>query len=211
MIISIAHQKGGVGKSTLAFNLAYYLAKYSPVLIDLDIQNTISYANTIRGQSAKKFMVHTISSDDGLKDLIYSSNKSNLIIIDTGGFDSSLNRLSIIAADLVLTPVSDKLFELLGLKKFESILQELSKIRKSKVTANVVLNNISPAVKKLDDLHNFIVESPYFEIMKSIIRQRADIVHSSSKGLAVAEYNAGCKADLEYKSLATEIEKNIFN
>ena len=52
MIISIAHQKGGVGKSTLAFNLAYYLSKYKPLLLDLDIQNTISYANSIREQNA---------------------------------------------------------------------------------------------------------------------------------------------------------------
>ena len=36
MIISIAHQKGGVGKSTLVFNLAYYLRELNPVLIDLD-------------------------------------------------------------------------------------------------------------------------------------------------------------------------------
>lgn len=210
MIISIAHQKGGVGKSTLAFNLAYYLSDYNPILVDLDIQNTISYANTIRSQSAKKFTIHAINSEDKLKELIYSSNNDNLIIIDTGGFDSSLNRLSIIASNLVITPVSDKLFELLGLKKFESILQELSKIKKSTIKASVVLNNISPAVKKLEELHTFVTASPYFEIMKSIIRQRADIVHSSAKGLAVAEFNKGGKADLEYMNLAKEIKQKIF-
>ena len=210
MIISIAHQKGGVGKSTLAFNLAYYLSKYKPLLLDLDIQNTISYANKIREQNAKKFDVATITSDDSLKEYIKSSNDKNLIIIDTGGFDSSLNRLSIIASDLILTPVSDKTFELLGLKKFESILQELSKIKKNKIIAKVVLNNISPSVKKFDDLHQFIGSSPYFEIIDTVIRQRADIAHASSKGLSVGEYSIGSKADIEYKSLSSEIKKIIF-
>lgn len=211
MIISIAHQKGGVGKSTLAFNLAHYLSKYKPALVDLDFQNTITYANTIRANSKPKFNVKSINSDEELKNIVKSSNARNLIIIDTGGFDSSLNRLSIIAADLIITPVSDQPFELLGLKKFESILQELSKIKESNVNAKVLLNNISPATKKLEELHEFINNSPNFEVMQSIIRQRADIVHSSSKGLAVEEYNNGCKADLEYKELTKEIEKTIFN
>ncbi|MBY0379300.1 MAG: ParA family protein [Burkholderiales bacterium] len=210
MIISIAHQKGGVGKSTLAFNLAYYLSKYKPLLLDLDIQNTISYANKIREQNTKKFNVATIASDDFLKEYIKSSNDKNLIIIDTGGFDSSLNRLSIIASDLILTPVSDKMFELLGLKKFESILQELSEIKKSKIIAKVVLNNISPSVKKFDDLHQFIGSSPHFEIIDTVIRQRADIAHASSKGLSVGEYSIGSKADIEYKNLSSEIKKIIF-
>jgi chromosome partitioning protein len=210
MIISIAHQKGGVGKSTMAFNLAYYLSKYKPLLLDLDIQNTISYANKIREQNDKKFDVVTILSDDILKEHIKFSNEKNLIIIDTGGFDSSLNRLSIIASDLILTPVSDKTFELLGLKKFDSILDELSKIKKSKIIAKVILNNISPSVKKFEELHKFIINSPHFDIMDTVIRQRADIAHASSRGLAVGEYNVGSKADVEYKKLADEIKKIIF-
>ena len=211
MIISIAHQKGGVGKSTLAFNLAYYLSKYNPILVDLDIQSTISYANTIRANNKPRFNVKNVTSDEDLKTLARTNSSTNLFIIDTGGFDSSLNRLSIVVADLIITPVSDQPFELLGLKKFEEILQELSKIKKENIRSKVLLNNISPAVKNLNDLYQFINNSNNFETMQAIIRQRADIVHSSAKGLAVAEYKKGCKADLEYKALVKEIEKSIFN
>ena len=210
MIITVAHQKGGVGKSTLTFNLAYYLSKYNPVLVDLDIQSTISYANNIRGKTANKFNVVVINSDDALKALIKTSNEKNLIIIDTGGFDSSLNRLSIMASDLIITPVSDKMFELLGLKKFAGILQELSNIKKHQIVAKVILNNISPAVRNFNEITQFINSSPSFNIMHSIIRQRADISHSSSKGLSVAEYRLGCKADVEYQLLANEIETIIY-
>ena len=207
MIISIAHQKGGVGKSTIVFNLAHYLAEFNPVLIDLDLQNTISFANKIRSNAADPFNIQIINTDNELKKIIQQSNDSNLFIIDTGGFDSSLNRMSIIASDLIITPVSDKLFEILGLKKFESILMELSKIKKEKVKTHILLNNISPFTKKLGDLNEFIQKSEYFILLNSVLRQRADIVHSSSKGLSVAEHNKHSKAHYEILELANEIKK----
>lgn len=209
MIISIAHQKGGVGKSTIVFNLAYYLAEFNPILIDLDLQNTISFANKIRESSAAPFNIQIINTDNELKKIIQQSDDSNLFIIDTGGFDSSLNRMSIIAADLIITPVSDKLFEILGLKKFESILMEISKIKKEKVKSHILLNNISPFTKKLGDLNEFIQKSEYFILLNSVLRQRADIVHSSSKGLSVAEYNQHSKAHNEILKLANEVKKML--
>jgi chromosome partitioning protein len=205
MIISIAHQKGGVGKSTLVFNLAYYLRELNPVLIDLDLQNTISFANNIRAQNTTPFNIKTIQNEVELKKLIQQSNQNNLFIIDTGGFDSSLNRMSIIAADLIITPVSDKLFEILGLKKFEEILTELSSIKKQPIKAHILLNNISPFTKNLDDISEFIQKSNNFILLKNILRQRADVTHSSAKGLSVAEYSNQSKAHSEFFELSIEL------
>jgi chromosome partitioning protein len=207
MIISIAHQKGGVGKSTIAFNLAYYLAEYKPVLIDLDIQSTISVVNKLRAKNRPPLDITTINSDAELKQIIKSSNDNNLFIIDTGGFDYSLNRISILAADLILTPISDRVFELLGLKKFESILKDLSQITKNTIKANVVLNDVSPAMKRFDDLASFVNNSAHFGLISSIIRQRADIPHSLGKGWAVGEYSQGSKADIEFMALADEVKQ----
>ena len=54
MIIAISHQKGGVGKSTIAFNLAVWLSKsYKIEVIDLDVQNTITHINKIREKNNK--------------------------------------------------------------------------------------------------------------------------------------------------------------
>jgi chromosome partitioning protein len=46
MVISLTNQKGGVGKSTVAQNLAYglYKKKYTVLLIDLDPQCNLTYA-----------------------------------------------------------------------------------------------------------------------------------------------------------------------
>jgi chromosome partitioning protein len=113
-------------------------------------------------------------------------------------------------SDLIITPVSDKLFEILGLKKFESILTELTKIKKEPVIAKVLLNNISPATKKFDDLAHFINSSNHFELLSCILRQRADVVHSSAKGLTIAEHDINSKAHKEMKEFADEVKKLMY-
>jgi len=55
MIIAVSHQKGGVGKSTIGFNLAIELArKYKVEVVDLDVQNTITHTNKIRKENNLK-------------------------------------------------------------------------------------------------------------------------------------------------------------
>ena len=55
MLIVLSHQKGGVGKSTIAWNLATGLQnkKYIVELVDLDVQQTLFYTNEIRKQNPK--------------------------------------------------------------------------------------------------------------------------------------------------------------
>jgi chromosome partitioning protein len=54
MLIVVSHQKGGVGKSTIAWNLATILQEnFNVELVDLDIQKTLTYANEIRKQQPK--------------------------------------------------------------------------------------------------------------------------------------------------------------
>ncbi|HIP26526.1 MAG TPA: ParA family protein, partial [Flavobacteriaceae bacterium] len=46
MIIVVSHTKGGVGKSTISFNLATALnSKYNIEVVDLDFQKTLTYLN----------------------------------------------------------------------------------------------------------------------------------------------------------------------
>ena len=104
-IIVVAHQKGGVGKSTIASNLAVDLAKiYDVDVLDLDMQKSLSYFNTLRNDSAKL----NIKYAKNFKEVAaIINNNQKLLIIDVGGFDSDLNRAAILGADLVITPVSD--------------------------------------------------------------------------------------------------------
>ena len=115
-IITIAHQKGGVGKSTIALNMAVELSeKYNLKVIDLDYQKSITIFNETRKE--KKLKSLDIIHIETQKELIsFLRNNNDMILIDSGGFDSDLNRIAIIGADLIITPVSNNLIEIYGLE-----------------------------------------------------------------------------------------------
>lgn len=210
MIIAISHQKGGVGKSTIAWNLALALQKkYNVELVDLDTQKTLTYTNEIRKNQTnyRPLKIKTFQNAEDLKRYINSDNDDKLSIIDLGGFDSTMNRITLITADLVITPVSDKNFELLGLKSFEKILAQLSELIDGDLKVKVLLNNLNPQKSKLDNLKAFIEKSEYFELLDTILRTRADYDRSVGRGQSTIEYNKESKAAKEIKALTKELKK----
>jgi chromosome partitioning protein len=208
MIISVSHQKGGVGKSTIAFNMAIELSKmYDDVtIIDLDVQKTLTKANQIRVNNDKASLnIIEFDNDEKMIDFLQSVKAKQIVIIDSGGFDSSLNRLAIIGADIILTPVTDKTFDLLGLQKYEEILEELSDIQKNTIISHVFLNNINPQIKNFEELSEFIISSKHFKLMDSKIRTRVDLPNSSGVGQSIVEYNEESKASQEMQSFISEV------
>ena len=116
MIITVAHQKGGTGKSTIATNLAVEL---KTSLLDLDKQHSsiiFNYKRTHAGlepldcysiaESQCRFdgqrPVPEAKLDEFLN-LFKGDPKTNLVI-DVGGFDSPLNRKALFFGDYLLTP-----------------------------------------------------------------------------------------------------------
>jgi len=209
MIIVVSHQKGGVGKSTIAWNLATLLQeKYFVELVDLDIQKTLTYANELRkkGNNLKPLSIKNFETPQDFKKYIDKDSDKKISIIDVGGFDSSMNRLAIVVADLIITPVSDKSFELLGIKTFEKTLIQLDSLVEHEIKVKVLLNNLSPQKSKLDDLKTFITKSPHFELLESVLRHRVDFDKSAGEGKNVVEYDATSKATKEIISLVEEIK-----
>ena len=114
MIIAVCNSKGGVFKTGTAFNLTVFLSKYKPVLVDLDSQKSGTYLNNIRQQFTESLNVITINKENELEQIIEQNSTEKLFIIDTGGFDSSLTRIAIITADILISPTSGNVVDLLG-------------------------------------------------------------------------------------------------
>jgi len=217
MIVLFGHQKGGVGKSTVAINIAYQLhRKYKELtLLDLDSQNSAILFNQLRTSENLPTIKCVKESDIDFNNFLneYAKNKENLLIIDSGGYDSDVNRAALVKADIIITPVGISQIEIFGLQKFRKILKEASSALGVKVKTNVLLNNVDSRSKnKLKDLRSYIKENhKYFNLLDSTIHTRADFKNSYGDGLTVKELNKKGSATQEIKDLSKEILKLINN
>jgi len=206
-----------VGKSTVSINIAYQLQKKykNLVLLDLDSQNSAILFNQLRISENLPTIKCLKENDINFSNFIneYSGNKENLLIIDSGGYDSDVNGAALIKADIIITPVGISQIEIFGLQKFRKVLKEASEALGVKIKTNVLLNNVDSRSKnKLKDLRDYIKDNhKYFNLLNSTIHTRADFKNSYGDGLTVKEFNKKGTAAQEIKQLTKEILELINN
>lgn len=85
VVISVTNQKGGVGKTTTAVNLAYYLAKSGKktLLIDFDPQGNATSGLGIDKQGLQATMTEVIMGSQPLASIIIETKHKNLFLAPT--------------------------------------------------------------------------------------------------------------------------------
>jgi len=208
MIISVSHQKGGVGKSTLAYNMAVELSKVYPVeVVDLDVQQTLTACNVLRSKFGQdKLTIHSFEENRDFIKYLNNDTNEKITIVDTGGFDSGLNRVAIYASDFIITPVSTEFLEIIGLEKYKKILKEVSEKVGKEIKTHVVLNKIHHAQQNFDDIADFInASSNQFELLTSVLRRRSDFSISLGHGFSVSEFDESSDSSIEIRTLINEV------
>ncbi len=204
MIITIAHSKGGVGKSLLAWHLS--IAMDVPI-IDLDFQQTLVYVDQLRqlNNLFPRQIIHPKSTEEFME-LFNDWDMSKDVIIDVGGFDSDLNRMAIYLSDVVITPAVDRATEIAGLHKFHDVMKQISESTETILMANVLLNDVSPSARDFSLIEGMIEQLPHFKMMKSVISHRADFYKTMNEGKGISELPSPTKAMDELQSLIAEIK-----
>jgi len=202
MIITVAHQKGGVGKSTVATNLA---VEMKLPIIDLDSQHSCYLFSLLREKEhGKELSIYTPETVDELEKVLRDLDGRHLII-DSGGYDNDLNRYALLVSDLVITPVAPSQIEVFGLLKFAEIVREALKINPN-LRVYVLINNAdSRSSRENRELERFIESEEDFNLLKTKLYRRADYRRAYSEGLSVCEYNPGGKACREIRALVSEL------
>ncbi|RUM41180.1 MAG: ParA family protein [Desulfurobacterium sp.] len=203
MIITVAHQKGGVGKSTIAVNLA---VEMQLPIVDLDSQNSCYLFSKIREKEQRKSLqVFTPETLEEIKEILRNTDHRKLII-DSGGYDNDLNRFALIASDLVVTPVSPSQIEIFGLQKFAQIIEKAKEYRPDLKVYILINNADARSMSEIIELEKFIQTVPLFRILSSRIFRRVDYKRAYQQGLSVCEYKPDSKACREVKRLIREID-----
>lgn len=193
LTISVVHQKGGVGKTTLALNLAHCLSQNSKVAIaDTDVQGSISEIEDF----IKNIDIVPVSSIDKLEIRGY-----DILIIDTPPYLTNQLHQIFLLSDFVLIPSKAGYLDALAVKSTLALYQTAKKEKKSlqgAIVLNMLIHN-----NKLNQEIKQMLESYDLPILKTTITQR---VSFSRSPMTNGVFNTDDeKAKNEIVSLANEI------
>lgn len=140
-VIAILHQKGGVGKTTLAVHIATALARKSRsvLLLDADPQGSaLDWAAARHGEPL--FPVVGLPKSSIHNGFPALANNYNVVIIDGPPRVYDVGRSAIMASDLVLVPVQPSLYDVWAAKEIIDLLNEATVYKPSLQKAFVILN-----------------------------------------------------------------------
>ena len=210
MIITCGNEKGGVGKSTIAINLAVEFAKNDKkvLLVDADIQKSTTMFAAVRRESGNlKEIINIEKTGGGLdKDVKALECGFDVVLIDTGGRDSVEMRKAILISDIFVIPTIPSQLDAWSFEKVYSLYLEAQAFN-DKLKAYVVLNKITAnwRSKEKDEMLGFLKDFPEIKTMGSYLKDRASYRKSISEGMGVSEQKTDDKAEAEIKVLFDEI------
>lgn len=205
MIISLASQKGGVGKTTLAIHLthAIALAKKRALLADADPQGSAASWAAAR-EDKPPFPVVGMAQNTLHRDLPDIAKDYDHVVIDSPPRVSALARSAILASNLVLIPVQPSSYDVWAAAETVQLVEEAQQFKEG-IRAAFLINRriVNTAIGA--EVRTALADYP-FPVLKTAIAQRVAFAESSA-GYSVLETAPNSAASEEIKALSQEILK----
>lgn len=193
MIVTVGNTKGGVGKTTLAVQLAVMRARQGRDvwLIDGDRQGTSSAAIAVRAENGRSPGIACAQYADGptLRAQVQQQReKWDDIIIDAGGRDSTALRAALILSDILVVPFAPRSYDVWALDDMAVLIEEARSVRDG-LRCCAVMNLADPGQQSQDNLEAevAVAEIEQFEYLPTPLRRRKAFSNAAGSGLAVCE------------------------
>jgi chromosome partitioning protein len=214
MILLIGGEKGGAGKSTIACNLAVFLASQQKdvLLLDADPQKTssnwIHRRNLLSTEAEHLQKLHSAEKTGDIYSTVMDlSTRYEYTIIDSGGRDSKELRSALIASDVFYTPLKPSQIDIDTLAKMNEIVEHAKALNQKLKSVAVITH--APTNPNMDDkreTEEILSNIPNFSRSNVSLTYRSSYWRTMGKGLSVLEYTDD-KAKNEILTLGREIFK----
>jgi chromosome partitioning protein len=205
LIIGVLNQKGGVGKTTIAVNLAscFSHAGRSVLLVDADPQGSALAWSGVR-VAEPAFAVVGMAKPTLHRELPTLAKNYDVVVIDGAPRVNELARAAILASDLVLIPVQPSPYDVWAAAETVQLIRE-ARIYKENLKAAFVLNRKITNTAIGRDFASALDQFSDTPLLDVALIQRVVYAESAARGLSVLEAAPHSEAAKELKRLAALI------
>ena len=213
MILTVGNVKGGVGKTTLAVNIAIAAAHAGAdvLLVDGDEQGTAMTFTELRQQETSKtdYTAVALSGAAVRQQVRQLAPKYDLTVIDVGGRDTGSFRAALTVTDTLLVPVLPRTFDIWALDQIAALINEAREINDS-LHAFSILNAADPTGRDNDEAAAILADhSVTTHIQGQVVRRKA-FSNAAAIGAAVFELQPrDRKAEAELTTLLRSL--NVYH
>lgn len=206
-VLTIAQQKGGAGKTTLAAHLAVAFANSGKRvgLIDIDPQASLSDWYKVRAglpAAASPLSFAAVAGWKMAADVDRMKSRHDLVIIDSPPHAETEAKAAIRAADLVVVPVQPSPMDIWATAP------TLTLARNERVPVLLVLNRMPPRGRLVEQMRAKL-EADGLAVAAATIGNRIAFAASMLEGRSTLEQAPKGAAALEIKALADEITSRL--
>ena len=190
-VIVVTSGKGGVGKTTLAVNLAIVRAAAGRdvLLVDGDEQRTaLTFTDLRTDQLGQPGYTAVSLQGAALRTQVRQlSGKYDDIVIDVGGRDTGSLRAAITVAETLLIPVQPRSFDIWAVEQMSELVAE-ARVLNDHLRALVILNAADAQGRDNEDAAAALKEMSGLTFLTMVIGRRKAFPNAAAAGKAVTEY-----------------------
>lgn len=206
VVITVAQQKGGTGKTTLAANLAAAFAPSRRVaLLDIDPQKSLGRWHGLRQARRGEIQALAFSDTSGWRlpaELERLRRDYDMVLIDSPPHVDTDARVAVRGADLVLVPIQPSLPDVWAA---EGTLKLAADERRP---AHLMFNR-APATSRLRDTIAAELARRRVPVLRSALGNRTGFAHAFAAGLGVTEAAPRSTAAAELRALLAELQELV--